>query len=40
MYEESVDSPLLGLIREVQAEGVREESWKKKKIRGEIVKFV
>ena len=31
----SVDSPLVGLIREAQAEGLRQENWKLEKIRGE-----
>ena len=36
----SVDSHLMGLIREAQIEGVREENWKKERIRGEITIFV
>ncbi|CAH1425951.1 unnamed protein product [Lactuca virosa] len=32
----SVDSPLLGLIRATQAEGVRKENWKQERIRAEV----
>ena len=36
----SVDSLLMGLIREVQVEGMRQENWKLKRIRGENNRFV
>ena len=36
----AVDSPLLGLIRDAQDEGVREDNWKIERIRGEIARFV
>ena len=36
----SVDSLLLGLIREAWAEGVQKEKWKQERIRGEIDRFV
>ena len=36
----SIDSPLVGLIREAQTEGVREENWKIDRIMGEITRFV
>ena len=32
----SVDSTLLGLIREEQAEGFRKENWKQERISGDI----
>ena len=35
----SIDSPLLDLIREAQAEGVNNKNWKKERIRDEINKF-
>ena len=35
-----MDSPLVGLIREAPAEGVREEKWKIERIRSEITHFV
>ena len=35
-----MDSPLVVLIREAYAEGVREENWKIERIRGEITRFV
>ena len=36
----SIDSPLLDLISEAQAKGVRKENWKHERIRGDIDKFV
>ena len=35
-----MDSPLVGLIREAQTEGVRDENWKIERIRGKITRFV
>ena len=36
----SVESPLMGLTREVHVEGVWEENWKIERIGGEITRFV
>ena len=35
----SIDSPLLDLIVEAQAERVKKENWKHERIRGEIARF-
>ena len=36
----SMDSLIVGLIKEAQSERVREENWKIQRIRGEITRFV
>ena len=36
----SMDSPLVGLIREARTEGFLEENWKIERIRGEITRFM
>ena len=36
----SVDSPLVGLIWEAQAEGMHQENWKLERFRGENTRFV
>ena len=35
----SIDSPLLDLIREDQAEGVMKENWKQERLMGEVDRF-
>ena len=35
-----MDSPLVGLIKEAQAEGMRPENWKLERIKGENTRFV
>ena len=36
----SVDSPLVCLIKEARAKGIRPENWKLERVRGENTRFV